>query len=77
MQLEAQTLTDEQIEGIVELVTKMGKGLEKAEQDFEKRRQLIETLDLWATLAIEDGQRVVHVRCHAGEDTLSVAPNTI
>jgi hypothetical protein len=54
-QLEAQTLTDEQIETIMQFTAKMGKGLDKADPDFEKRRRLIEELDVNVRLAAEDG----------------------
>lgn len=71
-QLEAQTITDEQIQSIMAFTAKMGEGLEEAEKDFEKRRQLIDALDLRATLAIEDGKKVVHVSCKAGKGSLSI-----
>jgi site-specific DNA recombinase len=71
-QLEAQTLTDEQIETIMEFTAKMGKGLDKAELDFEKRRRLIEELGVTVTLAVEDGQKVARVNCLVGCDTLPI-----
>jgi Tol biopolymer transport system component len=71
-QLEAQTLTDEQIETIMEFAAKMGKGLDKAELDFEKRRRLIEELDVTVRLAVEGGQKVAHVKCLVGYDDLSI-----
>ena len=75
-QLEAQTLTDEQIESILEFTQEMRQGLEAAELDFEKRRQLIEALDVRVRLAVEDGQKIVYVRCKAGKGVLSVVPST-
>jgi hypothetical protein len=71
-QLEAQALTDEQIETIMEFTAKMRRGLEAMEADFNKRRQLVEVLDVGATLAIEDGRKVVHVQCRIRQDTLSI-----
>jgi SMC interacting uncharacterized protein involved in chromosome segregation len=62
-QLEAQALTDEQIETIMQFTVKMVKELDKADPDFEKRWRLIEELDVTVRLAVEDGQKVAHVRC--------------
>jgi site-specific DNA recombinase len=74
--LEAQTITNERIERIAELISKMGQGLKKAEGDFKKKRQFIEELDLQAEMAVEDEQQVVHIRCVLGRDTLQVTPKT-
>jgi hypothetical protein len=72
-QLEAQTLTDEAIGTIMEFTAKIGKGLDNAGLDFEKRRRLLEELDMTVTLAVEDGQKVANVKCLIGCDTLSIA----
>ena len=40
---------------------------------FEKRRQLIEELGVTVVLAVEDGQKVVHVKCLIGCDTLPIS----
>lgn len=76
-QLEAQTLTDEQVQTSIEFAEKVRGGLEAADQDFETRRQLIDTLDVRATLVMEDGERVVYVQCTLGEGALSIASDTI
>ena len=70
--IKAQAITDEDIDGIMQFTTEMGEGLEEAEKDFEKRRQLIDTLDLNAVLTTEDGEKVVHVSCKAGKGSLSI-----
>ncbi len=75
-QLEAATLTDEQIQTITEFAAQMSAGLAIADADFEKRRRLIEELNVRATLAVEDGERVVYIRCMLGEDILSIVSNT-
>jgi hypothetical protein len=46
-------------------------GLEKVETDFETRRQIIDLLDVRVTLAIEDGQKVVYIRCPVDEAEMS------
>jgi hypothetical protein len=74
--LEAQTLTGEQVENILTLWGKLGKGLDKAEGDLRKQRQFIEALRLTGRLAIEDRQPVIHTRCWLGVETLSIAYTT-
>jgi site-specific DNA recombinase len=71
-QLEAQTFTDAQIQSVTEFAEKVRGGLGIAERDFEKRRRLIELLDVWVTLTVEDGEKVVYARCMLGDDTLPI-----
>jgi hypothetical protein len=71
-QLEAQTLTEEQVESLENFALRVAEGLEYANEDFETRRRVIEMLDVRATLAIEDGEKVAYLRCMLGEDNLSV-----
>ena len=60
--LEVQTLTDDQIQSIRAFAAEVAEGLKAAEEDFQMQRRIIEELDVQATLAIEDGQKVVYVR---------------
>jgi uncharacterized protein (DUF1778 family) len=73
-QLEAQTLTDEQVTTLTEFAQKVAQGLDRADVSFEARRHVIELLDVKGTLAVEDGQKVVYARCMLGEDDLSIVP---
>jgi hypothetical protein len=57
--LEAQTLTIEQIEGLRDFATEVCQGLEATDEDFQARRDIVETLDLRASLVVEGGQRGV------------------
>ena len=41
--------------------------------DFDARRRIIEALDVWATLTVEDEQKVVYARCTIGDGALSIA----
>lgn len=70
--VEAQILTDEQVRIVAGFVKDVTQGIEAADRDFEARRHLIRLLDVQATLAIEDGQKVVYARCMLGDDTLSI-----
>lgn len=72
-QLEAQTLTEEQVATITEFAQQVAQGLETVNRGFEARRRVIDLLDVQATLAVENGQKVVYVRCMMGEDALSIA----
>jgi hypothetical protein len=71
-QMKARQLTDEQIAHIVGFAENVAQGLEKADQDFDARRRLIELLDVWVTLVVENGQRVAYVRCMVDDAVLSV-----
>ncbi|MBU0494346.1 MAG: recombinase family protein [Chloroflexi bacterium] len=76
-QIEAQTLTAEQVQTIVDFAATIREAVEEADADFTHRRNLIELLDVQATLTIEDGQKVVYARCLVGEETLPiVSPNS-
>jgi len=76
-QLETQTFTDEQVQTVMEFAQGVARGLETADQDFEARRRVVEMLDVRATLAVEDGEKVAYVRCMLGDEALSVRqPNT-
>ena len=50
-------------------MAKVGAGIDVAEADIATRRGVIEALDIWATLSVQDGQRVVRARCMLGEKT--------
>ncbi len=75
--VEATTIADDEIKTIVEFATNIAQGLEEAELDFEKQRWVIERLDVNVTLHVEDGQKVVDIQCHIGQNKLSlVSTNT-
>jgi hypothetical protein len=56
----------------MEFTAKMGKGLDIADLDFERRQRLIEELDVSVRLAVEDGEKVAHVECLVGYDDLPI-----
>lgn len=64
---------DEQVQTITEFAQKVGCGLDIADQDFEARRRVIELLDVQATLAVEDGEKIAYVGCMVGDGALSIA----
>ena len=69
--LEAQALTQKQIKDVQEFAAKIAKGLGVADQDFARRRCIIELLDVQATLVVEDGKKVVYASCLLGEQVLT------
>jgi site-specific DNA recombinase len=72
-QIAQQELSEEQAQGVIdEFVNKVGRGVFYAESDFTARRQLIEALDLEGKLAVEDGQKVIYVRCILGDTILPI-----
>jgi site-specific DNA recombinase len=71
-QLETQTLTEEQVESLENFALRVAEGLEHASEDFETQQRVIEMLDVRATLAVEDSEKVVYLQCVLGEDSLSV-----
>jgi site-specific DNA recombinase len=75
MFLESQ-LSDEAIATLTDFTKKVSAGLELAEEDFEAKRQIIDLLDVRATLTIEDGQKVAYVRCLVDETALSIESTT-
>jgi hypothetical protein len=74
--LDAQQLTEEQIESIFEFVAVVREGLEEADDSFGAKRKLIELLDVRVTLAVENDEKIVYATCRLGKENLSVASNT-
>jgi hypothetical protein len=73
--LEAQTLTVDQVQTIQEFAAKVGETLAAIERDFDAQRAIIEALDVWVTLAEEDGQKVAYVTACLGHGSLEIASN--
>jgi site-specific DNA recombinase len=70
--LSGDTLTPKQKADIRRFTEQAGKGLAVADRDFKARRRLVELLDVTATLAYEDGDKVVYARCVLGENAFNV-----
>lgn len=75
-QLESRTLTDSQMRALEEFAACIVQGLGRADEDFEIRRQIIDILDVQATLTVENGEKVAYVRCVVGDGVLRVANDT-
>ena len=71
--LEAQILTDDEMQNLQAFAAEVAQGMDAAEHDFETRREIIELLNVEGTLAVEDEQKVIYVRCMLGDEELSIA----
>lgn len=65
-------VTEEIENAVKEIVAKIGQGLNFADDDFDTRRRIIDLLDVTATLARENGQKVAYVSCILGRETLEL-----
>lgn len=73
-----QTLSAERVEFLTSFGDDVALGIEAAEHDFAKRRELVEGLELQGTLDITpEGDRVLEFTCIAGSATLDVEKHTI
>jgi len=55
---------------------KVAEGLGRAEEDLSQGRCIIDWLDVQATLAIEEGEKVAYVHCLVDEAELSFMRTT-
>jgi hypothetical protein len=65
---------DEQVAMIEAFCAKVRAGLDNA--TFEDKRRYFDLLDVRATLATENNERVAYVTCKLGKQRLSVAPTS-
>ena len=75
-QLREQAFTEEQVKDLESIAAQIAAGLEGAGGDHDLQRFVVETLDVRARLAIEEGQKVVHVQCMLEDEGLSVGSHT-
>ena len=61
---------------IADFAKEVAEGLDKAEENFDARRRVIDLFNVQVTLTIEDGQRVIRARCYIGEESLPIARTT-
>jgi hypothetical protein len=65
-------LTREQEQMVKDFAVRLGKGLSRAEDHFQARRQIIELLNVTAILTPENGQKVAYVSCVLGENVFGL-----
>ena len=72
--LKAQNITEEQEHTLIDFTRKIGKGLKAADANFQTRRGIVEALGVEATLAFEDGQKTMRIKCILGENYYVLSP---
>lgn len=65
--IQSETLTRDQIKTIQEFAERVGEGIETADNDFKTRREVIDMLNVQATLGLEDDKKVMQAWCILGE----------
>jgi site-specific DNA recombinase len=67
-QVQEQEFSEEQLLSVAEFAKVISAGVKEAEGDFNKRRELIEALNVTGRLAVENGAQVLYLHCVIGED---------
>jgi site-specific DNA recombinase len=60
---ELEFISDRQIQSIKDFAREVAQGLSVADDDFQTKREVIETLDVQATLVVENDEKVVYASC--------------
>jgi len=76
LNLESETLSDNEIRQIVEFAAQIADGLGSGDESFEDRRRIVELLDVRASFTVEDNQKYVDVWCFLGRKKLSIGNPT-
>lgn len=76
--LQETTLTDEQFMSITQFTQEIAKKLPQARKDFNKRRQLVEILNVTGEMVIENGEKILNVTAVFGtiKQRLSIVDST-
>jgi hypothetical protein len=77
--LESTAYSPEQLYAIKEYTKNIAAGLDEAEEDFDSRKHIVEMLNVYAALVIENEEKVAYVTCVfqiTPERLLIVSPNT-
>jgi site-specific DNA recombinase len=70
--IDRNALTSDQVQTIKEFATKVAKGLERAEESFEVRREIIEALDVEVTVTVEQDKQMVYLRWISGAEVATL-----
>jgi hypothetical protein len=74
--LENRTMSDDKIKRILAFANNQKTKVELATRNFETRRELIEELDVRATLVREENEIAIYASCVLGEEKLRAASTT-
>ena len=73
-QLQSKIISSEQLDALRAFAKQVAAGLAGLKNNFEGRRRIIRELDVQVSLAVEEGQKVVYVRCMLAPQTKLVMP---
>ena len=76
--LESSAYSPEQLQAMKEYTCQIAVGLDEAEEDFDSRKHIVDMLNVYASLVIEDEEKVAYVTCVFKTDPerlLIVSPN--
>lgn len=76
-ELDVHILTMEEIQNMQDVMAYIAEGLFAAEEDYLLRRQILDTLDLEVRLAMEEGKKVIHIRCILTNKSFEIVPTAI
>ena len=71
--LEAHTLTEEQTQSIFDFASRVAQTLNLGDNDPDIRERVAELVQLQAKLEVKDGEKIAHISCVLGEDSLRMA----
>jgi hypothetical protein len=74
--LDAATLTQERVANLEQFAAEIQKRLDYADNDFAKRRWLVEILNVTAVLRVVDGEKILDGECIIGDKALSLSDTT-
>ena len=77
--LATQKITWEQIQSIQEFVQAVAKRVIEVDEsdDFERKRQIIELLDVQGRLNLEEDERVIYLSCALGREAMFIVSSNI
>mgnify|MGYP002713119390 CR=1 FL=1 len=75
-QLSAQAGSEADLNKLREFADEISEKLEGGDESFERRRGIVELLDVQAVFTVEDGQKFVDVSCFLGDEKLSLETAT-
>ena len=77
--LESSAYSPEQLQAMKEYTHQIAAGLDEAEEDFDSRKHIVDMLNVYASLVVENDEKVAYVTCVFKTDPerlLIVPPNT-
>jgi site-specific DNA recombinase len=74
--LASRSMTDQEIDTIVDFGTKITRGLQNAERDFEVKERVVEALHVQVKLVVESDEKVAYLSCYLGKKRLVVGSYT-